>query len=49
MRPRRGAPADSAENRVYHACRAVDVEAELDHAVDDVLDLLVGGALLHDD
>jgi hypothetical protein len=34
---------------VHDARRTVHVEIEFDEAVDDVLDLLFGGALLHDD
>jgi hypothetical protein len=33
---------------VKDAGGAVDIEAQLHHAVDDGLDLLLGGALLHD-
>jgi hypothetical protein len=34
---------------VDQAGGAMDVEAEVHEAIDDVLDLLFGGALLHDD
>ena len=41
--------ADAAEHGVDHAGGAVHVEAEIHQAIDHVLDLLFGGALLHDD
>src|ERR1017187_5975540 len=41
--------ADAAKHGVDHAGGAVHVEAEIHQAIDDVLDLLFGGALLHDD
>jgi hypothetical protein len=40
--------ADSAEHSVRSASGAVHVKAACDDAIDDVLDLLVGGAFLHD-
>ena len=41
--------ADPAQHGVDHAGGAVHVEAQLHQAVDHVLDLLFGGALLHHD
>src|ERR1035437_6613101 len=41
--------ADAAEHGVDQARGAGHVEAEIHQAIDDVLDLLFGGALLHDD
>ena len=40
--------ADGAEYRVRRASRAMNVEAAGDDAIDDVLDLLVGGVFVHD-
>ena len=41
--------ADAAQHRVDHAGGAMHVESELDQAIDHVLNLRFGGALLHDD
>ena len=41
--------AHAAEHGVHHAGGAVHVEAQIHQAVDHVLDLLFGGALLHHD
>ena len=40
--------ADAAKHSVDEAGGAVDVEAEIHQAIDDMLDLFFGGALLHD-
>ena len=41
--------ADAGEDGLRFAGGAVDVEAELHHALDHVLDLFIGGAVLHGD
>jgi hypothetical protein len=41
--------ADGAEHRVGCASGTMDVEAAGDHAVNDALDLFVGGVFMHDD